>query len=51
MYDAKNEPIKEDLLKFDCIADKCYFNQITANTLFNLKSGYIPIENDLNMPK
>lgn len=51
MYDAKNEPVKEDQLKFDCIADKSYFNQITAQTIFSLKSGYIPIENDLNIPK
>lgn len=49
MYDAKNEPIKEDQLKFDCIADKSYFNHITAQSFFDQKSGYIPIENDLNM--
>lgn len=51
MYDAKNEPIKEDQLKFDCIADKSYFNIVSAQSFFEQKSGYIPMENDFNMLK
>lgn len=51
MYDAKNEPIKEDELKLNCITDKSYFNHITAQSFFEQKSGYIPMESDLNMFK
>mgnify|MGYP001582329805 CR=1 FL=1 len=51
MYDAKNEPIKEDELKFNCIADKSYFNHITAQSFLDQKSGYIPMECDLNILK
>lgn len=49
MYDAKENKPKDESLKFNCIADRSYFSNICEQNIFELKSLYVPIENDLKV--
>ncbi|MCY6484060.1 hypothetical protein OW763_06805 [Clostridium aestuarii] len=46
MYDAKQQDEKQnENLKFNCIADRSYFNKISNTSIINLKSSYIANDN------
>ncbi len=47
MYDIKQSDEFEknnDLIRCECIGDRCYFKQIQSESMFQLKSIHVPIE-------
>lgn len=50
MYDAKNNSDKEsEDIRYNCIQDRCYFSKVRDESMINLKTSHVPVDDIINL--